>query len=69
MRAFLKSIDERVWQKVINDQKPPIVLTSEVTIPKDVSVWDRVDYENCGWKSKAINAIINRVTTEGFDRK
>ena len=68
MRAFLKSIDKRVQQKVINDQKPPIVLTSEVTIQNDIYVWDRVDYENCGWNSKAINAIFNGVTTEEFRR-
>ena len=26
MRDFLKSIDERVWQAVINGGKPPIVI-------------------------------------------
>ena len=37
-----------------------------MTIPKVVSEWDRVDYENCGWNSKAINAIFNGVTAEEF---
>ena len=35
----------------------------EVTIPRDVSEWDRVDYENSRWSNKAINAIFNGVTT------
>ena len=64
MRAFLKSIDERVWKAVINVQKSTTLIIGEVTIRKDVSKWDRVDYENCGWNSKAINAIFNRVITE-----
>ena len=68
MRAFLNSIYERVWKAVINGQKPPTVITGEVTIPKDVSVWDKVDYENCEWNSKTINAIFNGVTTEKFRR-
>ena len=37
MSVFLKSIDERIWQEVINGWKPPIVITGEKTIPKDVS--------------------------------
>ena len=44
MRVFLKSRDERVWQVVINGWEPPIVITGEVTIPKVISVWDKVDY-------------------------
>ncbi|GFS32266.1 regulator of chromosome condensation (RCC1) family with FYVE zinc finger domain-containing protein [Actinidia rufa] len=53
-------------QAVINGWKPPTVITSEKIIPKDVSEWDRIDYENCGWNSKSINAIFNGVTTEEF---
>ena len=68
MRVYLKSIDERIWQVVINSWKPPIVITGEVTIPIDVSMWDRVNYENCGWNSKTINAIFKGVTTEEFRR-
>ena len=68
MRAILKSIDERVWQAVINGWKPPIVIISEVTIPKDISVWDIVDYENYRWNRKTINAIFNGVTIEEFRR-
>ena len=68
MRAFLKSIDERVWKIVINGWKPPIVITGEKIIPKDISEWDRTDFENCGWNSKFINAIFIGVTVEEFRR-
>ena len=68
MRTFLKSIDERVWKIVINDWKPPIVITSEKIIPKDISEWDRTDFENYGWNNKVINAIFIGVTTEEFRR-
>ena len=68
MRAFLKSIDERVWQTVVSGWTPPTVMTGDLTIPKPISAWDRVDYDNCGWNSKAINAIYNGVTAEEFRR-
>ena len=48
MRVFLKSIDECVWQAVVNGWKPPMVITDEKTIPKDISEWDKTDYENYG---------------------
>ena len=68
MRAFLNSIYERVWKAVINGQKPPTVITGEVTIPKDVSVWDIIDYENYGWNNKVINDIFHGVTAKEFSR-
>ena len=68
MRFFLKSLDKRVWKAIINGWKLPTVIIGEVTIPKDVSEWDRVNYENFEWNSKAINVIFNRVTIEEFRR-
>ena len=68
MRVFLNYIDECVWQVFINGWKPPTVITGEVTIPKDVSVWDIIDYENYGWNNKVINDIFHGVTTEEFSR-
>ena len=40
----------------------------EKSIPKDLLDWDKVDFDNCGWNSKAINAIFNSVITEEFCR-
>ena len=68
MRTFLKSINEHVWLAVVNGWKSPTVITGKKIIPKDISEWDRTDYENCGWNSKAINAIFNGVTAEEFRR-
>ena len=57
-----------VVQAIINGWKSRTVITSEVTIPKDVFKWDRVDYENCGWNSKVINDIFNWVIAKEFRR-
>ena len=57
MRAFLKSIDERIWQAIINVWNPPIIITGKKTISKDISEWNRTDYKNCGCNNKEINAL------------
>ena len=68
MMAFLKSIDKHVWQAFINGWRPPTVKIDEKIIPKDISQWDRIDYENCRWNSKTINTIFNMVIAEEFRR-
>ena len=68
MRAFLKSIDDRIWLAVINGWTSPTVITGEVIVTKPISAWDRVDYDNCGWNNKVMNAIYNGVTAEEFRR-
>ena len=66
MRAFLKSIDERVWLAVVNGWTPPTITTGTVTTLKPTTLWDKTDFDSCGWNSKAMNAIYNGVTTEEF---
>ena len=43
---------------------PPTVITGEVTIPKDISEWDKVDNEKCEWNSKVINVIFDELAKE-----
>ena len=59
MKAFLKSIDERVWNFVEYGQEKPTTPVSEwQTSQKDATAFDRKD----------MNAIFNAVSMEEFKR-
>ena len=55
MKAFLKSIDERVWNSVRRS-------------PTLVSEWQTSQKEAVAFNSKAMNAIFNAVSIEEFKR-
>ena len=57
MKAFLKSIDERVWNSVEYGWEKP-------TTP--VSEWQTSQKEAAVFNSKAMNAIFNAVSMEEF---
>ena len=59
MKAFLKPIDERVWNSVEYGWEKP-------TTP--VSEWERSQKEAASFNSKAMNAIFNAVSMEEFKR-
>ena len=59
MKAFLKSIDERVWNSVEYGWEKP-------TTP--VSEWQTSQKEAAAFNSKAMNAIFNAVSMEKFKR-
>ena len=59
MKAFLKSINERVWNSVEYGWEKP-------TTP--VSEWQTSKKEAVAFNSKAMNAIFNTVSTEEFKR-
>ena len=59
MKAFLKSIDERVWNSVEYRWEKP-------TTP--VSEWQTSQKEAASFNSKAVNAIFNAVSMEEFKR-
>ena len=59
MRAFLQSLDEKVWQAV------------EIgwTKPKEVPVdWDDAKIKATKYNSRALNAIFSAVTNEEFKK-
>ena len=59
MKAFLKSIDERVWNSVEYIWEKPITQVSEwLTSQKEVATFN----------SKTMNAIFNVVSMEEFKR-
>ena len=59
MRAFLQSLDEKVWQAV------------EIgwTKPKEASAdWDEAKIKAANFNSRALNALFNAVTNEEFKK-
>ena len=59
MRAFLQSLDEKVWQAI------------EIgwTKPKEVSAdWDEAKIKAVNFNSKALNALFNAITNEEFKK-
>ena len=59
MKAFLKSIDERVWNFVQYRWEKPTTLVSE---------WQTFQKEVVAFNSNAMNAILNAVSMEEFKR-
>ena len=55
MKAFLKSIDERVWNSIEYRWEKPTTLVSE---------WQTSQKEATNFNSKAINVIFNVVSME-----
>ena len=59
MKAFLKSIDERVWNSVEYGCEKPTTLVSE---------WQTFQKKATAFNSKAMNAIFNVVSMDEFKR-
>ena len=59
MRAFLQSLDEKVWQAVEIDW----------TKPKEAPVdWDEAKIKVANFNSKALNTLFSAVTNEEFKK-
>ena len=59
MRAFLQSLDEKVWQ----------VVEIGWTKPKEVSVdWDDAKIKAANFNNRALNALLSVVTNEEFKK-
>ena len=59
MKAFLKSIDERVWNSVEYGWEKPTTFVSE---------WSTSRKEAAAFNSKVMNAIFNAISVEEFRR-
>ena len=59
MRAFLQSLDEKVWQAV------EIGWTKSKEVPAD---WDEAKIKVANFNSKALNALFSAVTNEEFKK-
>ena len=59
MRAFLQSLDEKVWQ----------VVKIGWTKPKEVPVdWDDAKIKAANFNSRALNALFSTITNEEFKK-
>ena len=59
MRAFLQSLDEKVWQAV------EIGWTKPMEAP---AVWDGAKIKVANFNSRALNALFNAVMNEEFKK-
>ena len=59
MRAFLQSLDEKVWQAVEIGQTKP---------KKAPTDWDDAKIEAVNFNSRALNALFNAVTNKKFEK-
>ena len=59
MRAFLQSLDEKVWQDV------EIGWTKPMKAPTD---WDNAKIKATNFNSRALNALFSAVTNEEFKK-
>ena len=59
MKAFLKSIDERVWNSIEYRWEKPATPVNE---------WETAQKEAVAFNSKVMNAIFNVVSMEEFKR-
>ena len=59
MRAFLQSLDEKVWQAI------EIGWTKPKEVPAD---WDEAKIKAANFNSKALNALFSAVTNEEFKK-
>ena len=59
MRAFLQSLDEKVWQAV------EIGWTKPTEAPAD---WDDAKIKAANFNNKALNALFSAVTNEEFKK-
>ena len=59
MRAFLQSLDEKVWQAVEIDWTKPTEVSTD---------WDDAKIKAENFNSRALNALFNAVTNEEFKK-
>ena len=59
MRAFLQSLDEKVWQAI------EIGWTKPKEVPAD---WDEAKIKVANFNSRALNALLSAVTNEEFKK-
>ncbi|XP_075507432.1 uncharacterized protein LOC142544257 [Primulina tabacum] len=68
MRVFIKSIEERAWQRVLDGWSPPKIEDADGdTQLKPESTWTINEVQTSNFNSKALNAIFSSVDTRMFN--
>src|ERR1700733_311044 len=68
MTVYLQSLDERIWQTVLDGYSRPTVDNEGVVGPKPVVTWTARELEAARWNSQGLNAILSHVTQEEFKK-
>ncbi len=67
MKIFIKSIDEKVWNAVVNEWKPPVTKDADGSeILKPEGTWTLDEDRIAIYNSMALNAIINGIGENEF---
>ncbi|XP_073290686.1 uncharacterized protein [Primulina huaijiensis] len=67
IRYYIKSIDERAWQRVISGWTSPSVTDQDGdSLPKPETDWTADEVQNSNYNSKALNAIFTSVDMNMF---
>ena len=68
MRAFLISVDEKVWQSVEFGWTHPTEVVDTITVPKPRNKWTKDENERSSHNWKGINALFNSLNQTEFSR-
>ena len=68
MIAFLRAIDDQVWDTVVEGYADPTVIGDEQTVKKPKAQWTADEKTKSNCNKKAINAIYDGITAEEFHR-
>ncbi|XP_075487953.1 uncharacterized protein LOC142527121 [Primulina tabacum] len=67
IRYYIKSIDERAWQRVINGWSPLVMLDQEGdNLPKPETDWTADEVQNSNYNAKTLKAIFTSVDMNMF---
>ncbi|XP_075521484.1 uncharacterized protein LOC142554699 [Primulina tabacum] len=67
IRYYIKSIDERAWQRVINGWTSPSMTDRDGdSLPKPETEWTTDEVQSSNYNSKALNAIFTSVDVNMF---
>ncbi|XP_073019134.1 uncharacterized protein [Primulina eburnea] len=67
MRMYIKSIEERVWQRVLDGWSPPKIVDDDGDCrSKPESSWSNDEVQTSNFNSKALNAIFTSVDINMF---
>ena len=68
MIAFLRAIDDQVWDIVVEGYVDPTVTVDGQTVKKPKAQWSEYEKTKFNCNNKAINGIYNGITPAEFHR-
>ena len=68
MIAFLRAIDDQVWDIVVEGYTDPTMVVEGQTKPKPRAQWSADEKTRSNCNNKAVNAIYNGINASGIYR-